>query len=231
MKFILLLFLFTSFICNANTEGVFLGRTRVIFNSSSESESLSVTNSSSTNPWLLRSWISGGDSNTQKEKTFIITPPLYKLEPSNTINLKINKLSAKFPSNQESLFYVNVMAIPPMTNSQKSEAGEAKINFSINNKIKLLYRPESLNNKSDIENAYNSLKLKKQSGGIVFENQSPYYITLTDIKYNGKTNDETGFMLSPFSESLIKCSGACNNVNYKIINDFGGVTPEKNLKL
>lgn len=225
MKFLLTLLLLPSFMLFANTEGVYLGKTRVVFNSSHESESLPVTNASSKSMWLLRSWITDDKSESKSNGFFLVTPPLYRLDPDNTINLKINKLSGKLPEDKESLFYVNVMSIPPTSGSLDS----SQITLAINNKIKMFYRPASIDDSKKIQDAYNNVKIKKQKGDLVLVNPSPYYITLTNILLNGIPGKNDGVMLSPFGEKLIPCKGLCNNVKFKIINDFGGLTAEKNL--
>ncbi|TBL64321.1 fimbrial biogenesis chaperone [Hafnia paralvei] len=228
MRFLLALLLFPSFMIFAGADGIYLGRTRVIFNSLHESESLPVTNASSKSTWLLRSWITDANSDSKSNGYFLITPPLYRLDPDNTINLKINKLSGVLPKNKESLFYVNVMSIPPTSSNNNS----SQLTLAINNKIKMFYRPDNIDDAKKIQDAYNNIKIKKGSSGLNFINPSPYYITLTDVTYNGKTNnDNNGFMLSPFSELNIACNGLCNNVKFKIINDFGGLTAEKSLKI
>lgn len=227
MKYLPLLLLISTIPSFANEGGVYLGSTRIIFPSSATSESLSVTNSSKKETWLVRSWISLGDSDDEKNNNFIITPPLYRLDPQSTINLKINRLSDSFPKNKESLFYINAMIIPPI---DKKSTDSTKIQFSINNKIKMFYRPESINSQNNVEEAYNKISVKKELKGFTLKNPTPYYITLTQMQIdNNKSEGYEGLMLSPFGSEYLKCVKNCNNVKFKIINDFGGLTSEKKL--
>lgn len=225
MKHLLLLLLIPTTTSFANNGGVYLGSTRVIFPSLATSESLSVTNSSKKDTWLVRSWISLSDSDAEKNNDFIITPPLYRLDPQSTINLKINRLSDSLPNNKESLFYINAMIIPPIDEKSK---GNSKIQFSINNKIKMFYRPESINFQNKVDDAYNKISVKKELNGFTLKNPTPYYITLTQIQNNENKNYE-GFMLSPFGSKHLTCVKNCNSVKFKSINDYGGLTSEKKL--
>lgn len=227
MKYLFLLLLIPTIFSFANDGGVYLGSTRIIFPSSATSESLSVTNSSKNGTWLVRSWVSLGDSDDEKNNDFIITPPLYRLDPQNTINLKINRLSDALPKNKESLFYINAMIIPPV---DKKSTDSTKIQFSINNKIKMFYRPESINSQSNANEAFNKISVKKEPKGFTLKNPTPYYITLTQIEIdNNKNEGYEGLMLSPFGSEYLKCVKNCNSVKFKAINDFGGLTSEKKL--
>lgn len=225
MKYLLLLLLIPTATSFANNGGVYLGSTRVIFPSSATSESLSVTNSSKNDTWLVRSWISLSDSDAEKNNDFIITPPLYRLDPKSTINLKINRLSDSLPKNKESLFYINAMIIPPV---DKKSTDSTKIQFSINNKIKMFYRPESINSQNNADEVYNKISVKKELKGFTLKNPTPYYITLTQIQ-NNKNEDYEGFMLSPFGSKYLICVKSCNSIKFKTINDFGGLTSERKL--
>ncbi|HBA9587406.1 TPA: fimbria/pilus periplasmic chaperone [Escherichia coli] len=91
---------------------------------------------------------------------FFITPPIIRLNEKENIQLRINKLSdiESLPTDRESVFSINVMGIPT---EDKSNSG-GRIKIAINTKIKLFYRPESINNKRRILNIPNEMKLKKQ---------------------------------------------------------------------
>ncbi|WP_141124971.1 fimbrial biogenesis chaperone, partial [Salmonella enterica] len=218
----------------ANDGGVSLGATRVVFPSDKNSVVLAVNNSSSSATWLLRAWISeyGHDvQSSKKEEPFVITPPLYRLESSDKIQLRINKTQAdKLPVDRESVFYINVLAIPPETKIQaegkdKAESMGGHIQFAINNRIKLLYRPQDINDQNEIKKALLSLKITRQGQEISVDNNSPYYFTLANIKINGHNLPEsvinsTDFMVPPFGHMTFPAPGARDMV-WDTINDYG----------
>ena len=90
-------------------------------------------------PYLIKSWIE-----TQKGQTpsFTATPPLFRLEAKqqNTVRLfSTNNVTA--PTDRESVFYFNVMAIPP---ADETNAKNNTIQLAVRHRMRLVYRPKSL---------------------------------------------------------------------------------------
>lgn len=200
--------------------GIGLDVTRVIFPSSEESISLRVNNSSSSDVWLLRSWVSEYTKNEIKAP-FLITPPLVRINQGERIQLRINKIVDlnKLPKDRESVFNINVMAIPP---EGKEKKNSGRIQFSVNNRIKLFYRPESINNRKKLENLVDYLKVAKTEKGLKIINTAPYYATLDNILINGKLFDNRNdYMVAPFSTLEIQGKDI-KTFTYQLINDFGG---------
>ncbi|MCV5824287.1 fimbria/pilus periplasmic chaperone, partial [Escherichia coli] len=91
----------------------------------------------------------------------------------------------------------NVMAIPPITNDEKDRNNA--VQFAINTRIKLIYRPHKINNKNKVSDAYKNLKITSSKETLTVSNPSPYYITMNDVKINGKSiTSIKDFMVSPF---------------------------------
>lgn len=86
LGFIVLLTLFTSLNVQA-AGGIALGATRVIYPSAAKQTSLAISNSDTQERYLVNSWIE--NSAGQKEKTFIVTPPLFVSEPKSENTLRI----------------------------------------------------------------------------------------------------------------------------------------------
>lgn len=101
--------LFTSLNVQA-AGGIALGATRVIYPSSAKQTSLTISNSDTKERYLVNSWIE--NSTGQKEKTFIVTPPLFVSEPKSENTLRIIYAGQPLPVDRESLFWMNVKAIP-----------------------------------------------------------------------------------------------------------------------
>ncbi|EGC1083070.1 molecular chaperone [Salmonella enterica] len=222
--------LFLPFIVFAdNHGGISLGATRVIFLSNAKSVSLSVNNSSSDSVWLLRSWISQYHNKNTADIPFLITPPLYRLDSDSNIQLRINAINTdKLAQDRESVFMVNVMAIPPESDNHDTGTG-GRIQFAVNSRIKLFYRPKNLNDQQKIKDAFNSLSVVKENGFIKVKNPSPYYITLGHIFINGKEyrDGKNDLMLSPLSGELnIPENEKSGKLSYQVINDLGGMSPK-----
>ncbi|RBQ41318.1 fimbrial biogenesis chaperone [Escherichia coli] len=220
--FILFFPLFVS--ADTGTGGITLDATRVIFDSNNSSSKIKVNNKSREH-WLLRSWISKYGT-TDKINDFIITPPLYRIDEDGSIQLKIDRLTANFPADRESVFHINVMAIPAIG---KNNNERQSIKFAINNRIKLFYRPHSINNEADVSTNFEKIKVEKSKDGLVVHNLSPYYITMDDVKVNGKkVTSVSDFMVAPFSTLLIPEKNV-RKLSYTTINDYGGKTPIRDI--
>lgn len=249
MIFILCILPLFSIAAEEDSGGISLAATRVIFTSDKNSAGLTVNNSSKRDVWLLRSWVTPyGKSEKKtnhtgdvmkKDVPFFITPPLYRIESEGQIQLRINGTSlSSLPTDRESVFYINVMAIPPQTSmgtgkditSGKLSGGY--IQFAINNQIKLFYRPTALNDPSKLNAARQHLVFTREGNDIDIYNPTPYYITLVNINVNGSPlPDEKKLetMVTPFSHLRLPAPDA-RMMEYQTINDFGGNTATEKVK-
>ena len=84
--FILLLALFSAASVQA-AGGIALGATRVIYPADAKQTSLSISNSDTKERYLVNSWIE--NSAGAKEKSFVVTPPLFVSEPKSENTLRI----------------------------------------------------------------------------------------------------------------------------------------------
>ena len=67
--------------------GIALGATRVIYPADAKQTSLSISNSDTKERYLVNSWIE--NSAGAKEKSFVVTPPLFVSEPKSENTLRI----------------------------------------------------------------------------------------------------------------------------------------------
>ena len=93
--------------------GVALGATRVIYPAGQKQVQLAVTNNDDNSTYLIQSWVENADG--QKDGRFVITPPLFAMQgkKENTLRI-IDATNDKLPQDRESLFWMNVKAIPSM---------------------------------------------------------------------------------------------------------------------
>jgi hypothetical protein len=89
--------------------GVIIGGTRIIFDGAKKETSLSVNNPDGT-PYLIQSWIDVQEGASGKVP-FIITPPLYRLDGGQK-NVERIVMTGALPQDRESLFWLNIKAIP-----------------------------------------------------------------------------------------------------------------------
>ena len=110
--------LFAASIFSASAQaGVALGATRVIYPAGQKQVQLAVTNNDDNSTWLIQSWVENADG--QRDGRFVITPPLFAMQgkKENTLRI-IDATNNQLPQDRESLFWMNVKAIPSMDKSK-----------------------------------------------------------------------------------------------------------------
>lgn len=225
--FIIILTFFFSCFAHAEQGGIYLDATRVIFDSNMSSAKIRLNNNTDKN-WLLRAWITQYGLK-DKSNHFIITPPLYRIGPHESFQFRIESLDEMLPDDRESVFHVNIMSIPPIMKEDKLKNNV--VQFSVNNRIKLFYRPNKINNEQKVLDAYKKLEITHSNNNVTISNPSPYYITMDDVKVNGKeVKSINDFMVAPYSALTIPEKNA-KKLSYTIINDFGGKLPRIDIVL
>lgn len=195
-------------------------RTRVIFEESAASVSVTVSNKNLQLPFVVQSWIE--DANGKKITTpFMVLPPLQRIEPNESSVLRIVKLPAlSLPKDRESVFYLNIREIPP-----KSEAVNA-MQIALQSKIKLFYRPDAVKRERGEDLAL-GLKLSIDPVGkqLLVDNPTPFHITVVGLlagPQKTKMPVET-VMIAPLSGARIPLSStAFSELRVSNMNDFGG---------
>lgn len=206
--------------------GLSLSQTRVVYPGDQSSIALGVNNSSAHDVWLLRGWVAEAESQ-RKSPVFIVTPPLYRLDAGNEVQLRINALNTTaLPADRESLFYLNVLAIPPTAESTPTSQGDThgNVSFAINTRIKLFYRPAAIVDNQAVKAAYGQIRAYPAPQGVTLHNPSPYYLTLnaTQIDRHEAQGKGQDFMLAPYGELTIAHHGQAREISYQVIGDYGG---------
>ena len=180
--------------------GVALSSTRVIYDGSKKEASLTVQNKSKNEEFLIQSWVDDVAGN--KKTPFIITPPLFKLDPEKNNILRI----------------VNVKAIP-----SKSDDSEGKnvLQIAVRTRIKLFYRPEGL--KGDIKSAPGEMRFTRNGNQIKVDNPSVYNLTFNQLFVNGHEIEKSGMVPAKGSLNINLPAGVnvVSQIKYNTINDFG----------
>lgn len=83
----------------AGKGGIGLAATRLVYSEGEEQISLGVRNTSPDVPYLIQSWVMTPDN--KKSADFIITPPLFVLNPANENLLRIMYIGAPLAKDRE----------------------------------------------------------------------------------------------------------------------------------
>lgn len=230
----LLLFLMSQL----SSAAVIINSTRVVYNQQDDEAVLQLINKGN-GPLLIQSWIDNGDLKStpgSANSPFTIMPPVARIDPDKGQALRIVRTKPITAADRETLFWFNVLEIPPKPTQQVS-AGVNVMQFSFRSRIKLFYRPANLS--MTPRQAYDRLTFdfKKEGAAytVLVKNPTPYFVTFRDIVVKSKKESpilgsigKQARMISPFGEMKFTLEGlksqpqAGSAIFYSLIDDFGG---------
>ena len=144
--------------------------------------------------------------------------------PENT--LRIIYAGPALPADRESLFYMNVKAIPSV--SKKHQDGNNVLQLAILSRIKLFVRPANL--AMPPEEALSQLRFERVGNHLKVSNASPYYVTLVNLKLGGQTLDN--LMVAPKSSAQqVLPAATSGTLSWQSVNDYGAITPARSVSL
>lgn len=119
--------------------GFGISNTRLIYPEGAPSVSLTLRNTQSDSPYLVHATVSAAIDG-KGAAPFLVSPPLFRLEPNSSNQIRISANGGVLPSDRESVFYINARAIPSSTagtgdDQQQKVGGEVKLGVA--NVIKL----------------------------------------------------------------------------------------------
>ncbi|MDF7758749.1 type 1 fimbria chaperone FimC [Kosakonia cowanii] len=211
--------------CAVNADGgISLGATRVIYPAEAKQTSLAVSNSDDKSRFLINSWVE--DEQGQKIKTFAVTPPLFVSEPNSENTLRIIYVGPPLPTDRESLFWLNVKAIPSV--EKESVAGKNVLHLAILSRIKLFVRPATL---ADLAHeAPAALSFAREGSRLKIANPSPFYLSLVNVQINQRKLNN--IMVTPKSSTQVPLPfDARGDLTFQTVNDYGAVTAARTVSL
>ena len=192
--------------------GVIIGGTRIIFEGAKKEATINITNPDNT-PYLIQSWIDMQDGVSGKTP-FIITPPLYRLDGGQK-NLERIVMTGSLPQEQESLFWLNIKAIPSASKQMNA------LQIAVKTRIKLIYRPDGLRASTPEEQA-TKLTWQQSGNAIQVNNPTPYVINFNEITLGGRKLDDVTYVLPGASARFSLPEGVSgHSLTFKVINDYG----------
>jgi P pilus assembly chaperone PapD len=195
--------------------GVVMGGTRIIYPQGNRDVAFSVTNLDKNTPYLIQSWIENFDASNRGAVPFVVTPPLFRLDPEQKNVLRISYLGMPLVSDRESIFWLNVKNISP---SHKD--GNNKLQINVKSKFKIFFRPSTISGNPNL--AYKQLKFSCDDNKLTVHNPTPYFVSFYSIETGSSHIKEPG-MVFPLADK--SWSATCNGmIRWRAINDFGGIT-------
>ncbi|EAV9435981.1 fimbrial chaperone [Salmonella enterica] len=219
---------FTTFQVNAD---IVISGTRIVYPQSSKDVIVNLDNRGN-KPLLVQTWLDDGRDgvNPQELKLpFVITPPVSRIDPQKGQSLRITYMGSTLPQDRESLFWFNVLEIPPKSKAKEGESLN-QLQLAFRTRIKLFFRPDGL--KGTPGDAATNLKWSQKKEGntlsLFAQNDSPYNVSVSNVKLKVGSKEYTVDSKSvlPFSGVSMPVKGLSNNISgtviYNTINDNGG---------
>lgn len=212
---------------------VVIAGTRVIFPSSEREVTIQLTNDSK-RPALVQAWLDDGDSRALPENIdvpFTLTPSVFRMEAGNGQTLRLVHTGEPLPADRESLFWLNVLEVPP-----KAAATEDRnrIQLAFRSRIKIMYRPAGLAGNVDDAPMQLDWRVVRVDGGYALEasNPTPFVVNFGNVllKSAGRKHDAgMGYVLPRGTQrfpikDLAGAPAAGATVEFGSINDWGRAT-------
>ncbi|WP_434662250.1 molecular chaperone [Klebsiella sp. MISC125] len=199
--------------------GVVTGGTRLIYPGGKKEASLSVTNNDAT-PYLIQSWV----ETDKGAAPFLLTPPLFRLDGEQQTRLRVI-YSGGLPENKESMFWMNIKAIP----SSQAKAGTNTLQIAIKTRIKLIYRPKSV--AGTPETVTEQLRWTRSGNTLQVTNPTAFYMNFAEVKIGGAEVKEANWVAPGATARFDLPRGSTGSLQWKLINDYGGIGAQHSANL
>ncbi|WEN15216.1 fimbria/pilus periplasmic chaperone [Rhodanobacter sp. AS-Z3] len=227
------LIVLSTFVGSSHASVVIAG-TRVVFPAANGEVTVRLNNQGNA-PALVEAWIDSGNPDSTPDTShvpFLVTPPLARMNPGNGQSLRIVYTGQSLPSDRESLFWLNVLEIPPKPVTKPGEE-QNTLQFAVRSRLKLFFRPAGL--ASDAAHAAEQITWSVVADGAGYaleaRNPTPYHITISQLSLNvDKVAYALGSgMVAPRSslrmpiKNLGHAPAAGTPIAFTTIDDFGAV--------
>lgn len=205
--------------------------TRIIF-PGSQKEVTVRTNNKGDLPSLVQVWADDGNINANLDNInvpFVITPPVYRVEPGKGQSVRLIYNGMALPQDRESVFWFNMLEIPPKSKSDSAQ----KLELAFRTRIKIFYRPQSLE-RSSSEAERQKLVWKvvvdpARGTAVSVTNPTPYYFSFdtANVVSGGKKIALQTDMLAPnqsrtfYPKIKINKGEKIQSLDYRLLNDYG----------
>ncbi|WP_434525954.1 fimbrial biogenesis chaperone [Photorhabdus asymbiotica] len=204
---------------------IVINTTRVIYPAGNKEVSVQLLNAGD-QPSLVQSWIDDGDPNSTPETAkvpFLLTPPVVKIDGNNGQQLRIKHTSSNLPTDRESLFYLNVLDIPPVA---ENIADKNVMQIAIRTRIKFFYRPEKLS--ISPKQIKQHIVLKRDGNQLKLVNSSPYFLNVVGLKSSDTQPNllNEGTIIQPLSSHSFSTNEkvkVSDKLTLAIVDDFGAI--------
>ena len=204
--------------------GILIDATRVIYPAGKREVTLALT-SKAADPRLIQTWIDSGEEDTPPEAIsapFIIIPPIFRLNPNQGQSLRIIHTGGALPQDRESVFWLNVLEIPP-----KPDARSDHIQLTVRSRLKIFYRPAGLPGSPN--EAVKQLRWRRVNNALECENPSAFNVSFNHVglkSADASGSDRQSGMCPARGKRtfVLPVTPVSNRVFFTTIDDHGGLS-------
>lgn len=191
-------------------------------------------------PVLVKAWIDEGDPAVAAEllkPPVLMMPPLARVDAGRDqlFRIRYTGLADTLPQDRESLFWINLLDIPPRPAAARDE--QARLQLAFRYRLKLFYRPGRL--PGDPASAARGLRwsIEASERHVVAENDAPYHVSLGRLALcsGGRATELAPATIAPRSRTPFDLPADAAfppsdvSIRYAWIDDWGGITTEEKL--
>lgn len=213
--------------------GVVVDGTRVVYPAAKREVTINIRNPADT-PSLVQAWLDAGDPNAKPGESkvpFVLTPPLFRLDPTKSQSLRLVYTQDPLPADRESLFWLNVLDIPPRGAANPDLPNQLELAFK--HRMKVFFRPARLSGSAADAPAHLTWKLLLKDGklvGIQAGNSTAFHVSLIQVSaaVEGHAVNAKAEMVPPFASGSFEISDPVTApqgavaIEYSFVNDYGG---------
>ncbi len=215
---------------------VTIGGTRVIYPLDQREVTVKLDNDSKAAS-LVQVWIDDGKPGAapgDAKVPFVVTPPIFRMEPHKAQTLRVIYTGDALPQDHESVFFLNVLDIPP-----KADGTDANtLQFAFRTRIKVFVRPDKLADSPEEAPGKLSWKLVPAPNGesgqaLSVRNPTPYHVSFSEFEVDGggqTFKNEQGGMVAPQGTTVLTVPGLEGvgngaKVRFTAISDYAAALP------
>ncbi len=210
--------------------GIMAAGTRVIYPQGHREVSLMLANTNKY-PVIVQSWVDNGEGDPEfSGAPFVVLPAVFRLSPGQRQGLRIIYNQDKLPEDRESVFWLNLYEIPPLTDKQSRQS---RLTLAMNTQLKLFWRPKAISNTLEDVVSQLTFRLVNDNAGwaIAVNNPTPLNISFTSIALVNGTDEQPArsqmdMMTRSFSEKSYPLEPADamlkeGKIRYRYLNENG----------
>ncbi|AZE95463.1 chaperone protein ecpD precursor [Pseudomonas orientalis] len=184
-------------------------------------------------PALIQAWVDRGDPDSradQADAPFLLTPPVVRISPGRSQTLRMTYTHEPLPQDVESVFWLNVLDVPPLPKDVDSNY----VQLAYRSRIKVFFRPDGVKGFAEETPAAISWTLVPHGKGFALRGQNPTAFSAsyneTALLVGGKTYGSEGGMIPARGtydfplQGLQSRPAAGATVRYQWLNDYGAAT-------